>query len=216
MDKVTLMGELSQPKTKKVGRPQGSNREQTMENILRSALKCFTHQGFGSTSIKDVAKGAGLTPPAIYQYFGSKTELYAATLDGVYKQLLPSVNASLIEHDNLKEQLRGLLLAAVELHESNPDVTAFLSSVPLECNRHSALQSLFSARESKLLKVLCTMFDQAKSRGEILETRSTENLTMVFLSSAMGMALYHQGSQSVSMREAVGTFIDLIDNQLFI
>ena len=52
-------------------RKTGPRREQ----ILRAAEKIFAEKGFHETTISDIAKGAGLSEPTLYEYFSSKEEI---------------------------------------------------------------------------------------------------------------------------------------------
>lgn len=53
------------------------------ESILRGAAAAFAEQGYASTSMEDVAAGAGITKLIVYRHFASKEELYDAVLERV-------------------------------------------------------------------------------------------------------------------------------------
>jgi AcrR family transcriptional regulator len=201
--------------TRRVGRPQGSNREQTIDNILRSALRCFTAKGYANTTFKDVAKGAGITHAAIYQYFPSKAALYAGTVDAIYSKLLPSMRRLANEKSSLREQVTALLTAAVELHEAEPNVTAFLSAVPMESARQQELKNYFNTRDSRFIEAIRTMIEQAKASGEIAADVDAETLLMVMVGSLIGMLLYQHADQSVALESALNCFSRLLDGEIF-
>ena len=46
--------------------------------ILTSAEKEFFEKGFSSSSVRDIAKGAGMTPGNLYSYYKGKEELLSA------------------------------------------------------------------------------------------------------------------------------------------
>lgn len=48
------------------------------ENLLAGATRCFARQGFARTSMRDIAKEAGVTTGAIYAHFSAKDALLAA------------------------------------------------------------------------------------------------------------------------------------------
>jgi AcrR family transcriptional regulator len=50
------------------------------QQLLDVALECFSKQGFRGTSMTDIAEGAGVTKPVLYQHFGSKRELFLELL----------------------------------------------------------------------------------------------------------------------------------------
>lgn len=50
--------------------------------ILDAALRVFSERGFGGASIRRISDAAGLnSPPLVYWYFESKSDLFAATLE---------------------------------------------------------------------------------------------------------------------------------------
>jgi AcrR family transcriptional regulator len=204
------------PKKAKLGRPSQRNPGETRANILTGALKCFTEKGFAATTFAAVGREAGLTGPAIYQYFDSKGALYAATLEHIYEVLVPDIGTALIENHNFKTRLHQILQLTVDLHESNPAATAFLSSLPVEVRQEPTLKQHLSNRSSTVLSALTQVFDEAKASGEISPARSTESLSMFFFGSVMGLCLYHHASQKTAMREAVEVFFDIIEGRLLI
>ncbi len=58
-------------------RPGGPD---TRGQILDSAREAFASKGFGGTTIRAVAAGAGVDPALVHHYFGSKDDLFLAAL----------------------------------------------------------------------------------------------------------------------------------------
>ncbi len=63
---------------KRPGRPPGAS--DTRDRILASARELFAANGFDKTSIRAIAAGAGVDPALVHHYFGTKTELFAASI----------------------------------------------------------------------------------------------------------------------------------------
>jgi AcrR family transcriptional regulator len=53
----------------------------TRRRILECAVLRFADQGYRQTSVAQVARDAGLTPPAVHAHFGSKEALFQAAFD---------------------------------------------------------------------------------------------------------------------------------------
>jgi AcrR family transcriptional regulator len=53
----------------------------TRQQILDSAREVFAGSGFAKASIRRIAAGAGVDPALVHHYFGSKDELFLATVD---------------------------------------------------------------------------------------------------------------------------------------
>ena len=56
----------------RVGRPPGSNREETIARLVTAAQQHFGERGFSGARMVDIASDAGVTHSSIYQYFSSK------------------------------------------------------------------------------------------------------------------------------------------------
>jgi len=65
--------------TKRPGRPPGTS--DTRARILECARDLFARNGIDKTSIRAIAKDAGVDPALVHHYFGTKTELFAAAID---------------------------------------------------------------------------------------------------------------------------------------
>jgi TetR/AcrR family transcriptional regulator, cholesterol catabolism regulator len=55
-------------------------RSDTRERLIEAAIELFGNNGFGSTSLRDLASDVGLKAPAIYNHFKSKEELFAVAV----------------------------------------------------------------------------------------------------------------------------------------
>jgi len=63
---------------KRPGRPPGT--ADTRERILTSARNLFARNGIDKSSIRAIAKDAGVDPALVHHYFGTKTQLFAAAI----------------------------------------------------------------------------------------------------------------------------------------
>ncbi|HEV2375216.1 MAG TPA: TetR family transcriptional regulator [Streptosporangiaceae bacterium] len=59
-----------------VGGRRPRNAEATRKALLGAACIQFAHRGFEGTSMRDVARDAGVDQALVYRYFGSKAALY--------------------------------------------------------------------------------------------------------------------------------------------
>jgi AcrR family transcriptional regulator len=64
------------------------------EQLLAVALEVFARHGFHGASMNEIAEGAGVTKPVLYQHFASKRELYLALLREVGDRILAEVEAA--------------------------------------------------------------------------------------------------------------------------
>jgi len=84
---------MSEPTTKRRGRPPKSDDPATKDRLLEAAAEACVADGFESVTLAGIAERAGVTATAIYNHFASREELlYAAgrrALDQLAASLAP-------------------------------------------------------------------------------------------------------------------------------
>lgn len=95
-------------------------KEQRMSQILDVAGSVFSRHGFHSTSMEQIAEGAGVTKPLLYRYFGSKDALYLATITQVGNHLMSGLTM-LMANPNAKERLKLIMLSFLTFVERHRD-----------------------------------------------------------------------------------------------
>jgi AcrR family transcriptional regulator len=73
--------------------------------ILAAALDRFGDRGFRATSMEEIARGASVTKPVIYQHFRSKRDLYRNLLESVGSHLIAAIKSATDGIDGPKERL---------------------------------------------------------------------------------------------------------------
>ena len=64
---------------------QEERSEKSRQQILDSALKLFSHRGYGATSVRDVAEEAGLSKGNVYHHFPDKESIFRALLERYFQ-----------------------------------------------------------------------------------------------------------------------------------
>ena len=62
--------------------------DERQDQILRAAAELFVKQGYGGTSIRDIANQVGLLPGSVYHHFPSKEDLFVAIHREGFRQLV--------------------------------------------------------------------------------------------------------------------------------
>jgi AcrR family transcriptional regulator len=81
----------------RTGRRPGN--QGTREAILDAALRAFGEKGFDGASIRYIATGAGVDPALVHHYFGTKDQLFRATMRIPFdpSEIIPQVAAGGID-----------------------------------------------------------------------------------------------------------------------
>jgi AcrR family transcriptional regulator len=62
--------------------------EDRREDVLDAALVAFAAAGFEGTSTEDIARAAGISQPYLFRLFGTKKELFLATVTRCFRETL--------------------------------------------------------------------------------------------------------------------------------
>lgn len=92
-------------------------RQLASQEILDTALRLFTEQGYDETTIAQIAREAGVSQRTLFRYFGTKEDLLGGGQDRFGQVLAETIGAQPADAD-VWEVLRAGLAAVLALHAS--------------------------------------------------------------------------------------------------
>ena len=114
--------------------------------IMETAIKLFSNQGYHSTSVQEIAKECGIAKGLIYKYFQSKEDLFVEILEYFQNEMFErAVNTSLrkmnkkealkekiiIELDDFLEKKELIMFQFKELPSDNPQLVNSLKRIKI-------------------------------------------------------------------------------------
>lgn len=93
-------------------RAMTAKRQQRADEIRRAAIPVFAAQGYRRTSMEDLAAAAGVSRPALYQYFDDRADLFRAAFDAVLQDSADAALAALQAQGTVADRLDGYLQRA--------------------------------------------------------------------------------------------------------
>ncbi|WP_406458624.1 TetR family transcriptional regulator [Streptomyces sp. NBC_01622] len=75
---------------KRRGRPPRTESADTRDRILAAAREEFSEQGYEKTSVRGIAKAAGVDSALVHHYFGTKEQVFEAAIEVAFA---PAMNA---------------------------------------------------------------------------------------------------------------------------
>lgn len=88
-------------------------RRERRGRIVASALRLFSEHPYETVQMDDVARLAGVAKPTLYRYFGSKEELFLASLEEALGELELAVQRA-ARGEDVRAALRGVLACVLE------------------------------------------------------------------------------------------------------
>ena len=132
----------------------------TREKILQESLAHFARKGFDATSVRDISQAVGVSDAALYRHFPSKEAIAAELFRHHFGELARAIReagASASNFSSLIETLTGILCT---LHDSSPDVFAFIL-----LNQHEHLR--FVGDDGNVVAEIAAIMTAASARGDI-------------------------------------------------
>jgi len=97
-----------------LGRRRGTKGEQTRRAIAEAALRLFREHGYEATTMRGIAKEAGVATGNAYYYFGSKEELIQEYYARNHAEHAAACRALLEAETRLAARIRGVLRALID------------------------------------------------------------------------------------------------------
>jgi AcrR family transcriptional regulator len=113
-------------------------REVSVDRIYHSALKLFVEQGYRSTTIDEIAAGAGLTKGGVYFYISKKEHLMAQMLDDISARYIDDIITKLKAQDlTAQEKLVAFMHSQVTFALENPEEVMLLVMSSVEFSKRN-------------------------------------------------------------------------------
>ena len=140
--------------------------EARKQEIVRAALETIAEHGVQGATISRIAKGAGITPAALYAHFENRKAILLAALDEVYEQVFDSFRSS-SSPDPVK-RLREICEHHAE-KVRNQDKTShahlfleFVASAPEE-----GLREALREKEQATASYLASIVEELRDSGDL-------------------------------------------------
>ncbi len=120
----------------------------TKERIIEVAKNLFMKKGVDKTSVRDIAKSAGINIAALNYHFRSKESLFDMIFEHVLTTSVPSLPKILNSNRLLEEKIREYVNAYIDILVKNPQLPFFVISVlnrdPKRINKLKVFQLLYN------------------------------------------------------------------------
>jgi len=84
-------------------------RQRTREDILEAALIVFSRAGYHNATIEDIARQAGYSTGALYNYFKGKQDMFASLVRGIMEPLTQRISGVLADAPDFTTGLDRML-----------------------------------------------------------------------------------------------------------
>jgi AcrR family transcriptional regulator len=192
--------------------PRRGRGEQTRQLILETALRLFRERGYAETTMRAIAKEAGVAVGNAYYYFDSKEHLIQGFYDRNQQAHRAAAEPVLRDETDFAARLRGVLHAGIDVNEPYHSFAGTFFKTAAE---PTSPLSPFSAESSPAREAAIAIFREVIDGSSVkLDPELRRDLPELLWLSWMGVVLFWVYDRSPGRRRTrklIDGVVPLID-----
>jgi AcrR family transcriptional regulator len=170
--------------------------------ILHSAMELFGEKGFDAVPVDAVAARAGVGKGSVYRQFGSKEELYAASVIEGFVLLRGQIETALADAASIPERIRTIVLHTLSFFWNRRQFFILLRD-PTKLPR--AREIHYQRERGQLSSLMSAVLREGAAAGVLRSDLDFDLLTEALLGMMRGINRYK--GRHVSLDDAVNTVV---------
>ncbi|MCW2238649.1 TetR/AcrR family transcriptional regulator [Azospirillum canadense] len=177
------------------------------QKVRDAALALFAQKGVKATTIKDIARAAGVSEGALYRHWASKEDLAADLFAAEYTALSQALREA-AGTGPAPDRLRRVIEWAFRLVEAAPDRARFLL-----LSQHDGLPLVPDGQETPV-DVVCAIIGAGIKEGSVRDANCEALAHIVIGAIVMNVQSQVYGRQATPLGDLAGTIADALLNGL--
>ncbi|MBP2228711.1 AcrR family transcriptional regulator [Azospirillum agricola] len=184
-------------------RPPDSRPPDVRHKVGDAAIALFAQKGVRATTVKDIARAAGVSEGALYRHWPSKEELAAELFATEYTAMSRTLREAAGDGP-APERLRRVIHHAFDLAEAAPDRARFLL-----LSQHDALPLVPRGQETPV-DVICGIVADGIAEGSVVRADKDALAHIVIGAIVLNVQSHVYGRQTAALSTLAGTIADAI------
>lgn len=183
------------------------------EAALDTAMRVFWRDGYDGTSTADLVDEIGIARASLYGTFGSKRDLYLASLDRfISGHVVPAPADVLASTDSALDAIKILLSAGVDAAEDAPAGCFAVNATTEHGDRDEDISRRLELNRSRLESALYEALVRARANGELAAHVEPRQAARMLLTLNTGLkVLERAGSGQVERcRDAIAAAVSML------
>ena len=152
------------------------------KQIIQASLDLVANKGIQGLTIKNISKKVGISEPAIYRHFESKTDILLSIISTIKESSDIELSSLLDEEQTTINKIRAVFTVRAHRFSINPSLAAVIfSEVIFEDNSQlsDAIRTTMEDYQMKMIKIIL----QGQSKGDIVNIIDAEELALMIIGS---------------------------------
>ena len=178
-------------------------------------MRCVAEVGYSQTTIRQIARAAGMTSGSLYHYFSSKSDLLAATVSAIEHSAMPRLRAASEQAEDVVDRLNAVLDESDRLMREYPYLAAFDRAMRSETAAHLRRTDPSRAGLPGLRDVIAEIIGDARRDGSLSAETDANGAVDVICALARGLTEQAANLPPDGYHRAVASAKALIRGTLF-
>jgi AcrR family transcriptional regulator len=169
------------------GRPRSFDREA----VLARAMRVFWERGYEGTSIADLLRAMGITPPSLYAAFGSKEQLFREAIE-YYSRVESAGTCIAMQHEgSAREAIERMLRANADAYAdpAKPSGCMVVLCATMGPPANESVRTYLAALRGQGQDEIQHRLEAAVADGELPPGTDTAGMALFFTTVLQGMSL---------------------------
>ena len=184
--------------------------DEKKERIMTAAAAEFAARGFGTANINVIARRAGVSIGAMYNYFASKEDLFLTVIDGAYQLLEMVLQEVQAAGGDIFEKVERMFRAAQKYSKRYPELNQIYLDMTSEGLAHLS-RKLSGKMETISARLYKAMITEAQRDG-LVDTQIDRDVTAFFLDNLILLLQYSYTSEYFKERMKVFVGADALED----
>ncbi len=150
--------------------------------IIEVAMKLIADKGIQGFTIKNLAKEIGISEPAIYRHFKSKTDILINILNN-FKEMSEMMSNMLVTNtDAALDKINFMFSNMIELFTEQPSIISVIFSEEIFKNE-TILKEKINEIQNILQQNIENIIDKGQAEGNVRTDIDKGNLALIFMGS---------------------------------
>jgi AcrR family transcriptional regulator len=154
--------------------PRQAAKDERREAIISIAHEAFLSNGYSATSMSAIAAKLGGSKGTLYNYFGSKEDLFGAVIERKCEQFLSALYDAEVEGGDLREALMRAAERVIELALSDDTIATFRLVVAESVRFPEIGRTVHASGPMRGRAQMTKFLERAKSAGHLRSDTDVE------------------------------------------
>ena len=188
-----------------------ANFTKRQKQIIQASLDLIASSGIHGLTIKNISKEVGISEPAIYRHFESKTDILLGIISKIKDHSAVHSFVTINETQTTFDIIRSAFLNRAKRFVKNPSIAAVIFSESIFENDSKLVEAIGSIMEKSQTKII-NIIVKGQKLGEITDNVEAEQLALLIIGAfRLLVTKWHMSKNSFDLEVQTEILFDALE-----